>query len=76
VRLCIYLDHQNLFLLCISKEMSLDKEEFDQLIQEIIRDVIPKLKSICITNEFLESVFKKKETRSEESVPPVKIDKS
>ena len=58
--------------MCIFKQEMSDKERFNQLIlQEIFRDVIPKLKNVCFTNEFLESVFRKKE-RSEEPETPEK----
>jgi hypothetical protein len=48
-----------------------DKKGLNQLIQEIIRDVIPKLKGVCFTNQFLDSVFRKKD-RSEEPETPEK----
>ena len=50
-----------------------DKERFNQLIlQEMTSLEMSYLRGVCFTNQFLESVFRKKETRHEEPETPEK----
>ena len=40
--------------------MEFDKENFDKVLQEIIREIIPTLKNVSFSNEFIESIFDQK----------------
>lgn len=56
--------------------MSFDQEKFNKIVQDIVRETMPMLKGVCVTNEFLESVFnptKNTETKADstESAPIV-----